>query len=88
MINENSERETKVTADYKVLREIATDLEYEINWDNENKQVTLTKGELEVIFKIGESTCSINNQVKTLQQVNKLQAGSILVSEETAHLLK
>lgn len=88
LINENSERETEVTADYKVLREIATDLEYEINWDNENKQVTLTKGELEVTFKIGESTCSINNQVKILQQVNKLQAGSILVSEETAHLLK
>lgn len=88
LINENSEKETEVTANYKALRELATDLQYEISWDNENKQATLTKGELEVTFKIGESKCAINNQVQTLQQVNKIHAGSVLVSDEIAHLLK
>lgn len=49
------------------LRSVAEKLDYSVNWNNEDRSVTLSKLDQEVILKIGNKEVNINGEIQTIE---------------------
>lgn len=66
---------------YVSLRTVAEKNGFEVNWDNSTKTATLTKGDIEYCFVVGENTYLYNKEEKKLEHPIILKDGSVEIAD-------
>ncbi len=64
------------------LRSLLEKLNYKVKWDNDDKSVTLLKGEQEIVLKIGSKELSVNGQISKMKNTPAIKDRKTFVPVE------
>lgn len=67
---------------YTTLRDKAEAKGYEVKWNSTDQSIQLTKGDIDVTLKIGDTKYTVGDQVLTMKDAPQLKNGTTFVSKE------
>ncbi len=79
--------ETKDVETFLGLRDLSTELGFEIKWVANDKPVELTKGENTILVTLNDNTIVVNGEEKEMQTAPKLEDSKMYVTNEYSDVL-